>query len=545
MTTETRSSQIMQSETMTNQSMNNPTNPTATHRGVGSRGSVLLALALGLVVFACSEGGKQAAAHKRPAPAEPFSIYTESHPKTWEPYVNMSQARDALNTEVGSLIYKLEELPKEGNTQVFPWPSSWWPTYLDSVNHKWDPSQPSATAKYAAATGQDPKELEDAVSLEYGIDSHKGETCTTDADCSDSKGLRMQCGRRTGADEGVCIPWFEGICGGWAAAAFMVDMVEGPVVFSTADGVATEFDTNDLKGLASLLYYEASGDVYLGARCDFAVEDIPRDPYGRPDDENCRAMDPGAFHVVLTNFVGIHGQSIVDQRTFALEIWNQPVYAYRVTSMTDVTAAEANALVDPELEGWIEYQFNDDATHFVAVDLDLRWVPEVEPMPANANNVEVGANTHLDKYSYVLELDSDGNIIGGEWTGASIWNHPAFLYMPTAPLKDSASAAGIQWSVLKEILKAPKAQPDVPVTASPSEAMATGDATALAQDAVGTGDSTGVVATGDAPAVVVAADSTAVTTVPAGVANELVTSLISDIVSGIVTASAPSEATDT
>jgi subtilisin-like proprotein convertase family protein len=41
--------------------------------------------------------------------------------------------------------------------------------------------------------------------------------------------------------------------------------------------------------------------------------------------------------------------------------------------------------------------------------------------------------TRNDRYHYVLELDGEGKIIGGEWIGESQTNHPDFLWLPTRP----------------------------------------------------------------------------------------------------------------
>src|SRR3990172_9242633 len=37
-----------------------------------------------------------------------------------------------------SLKYALTELPRSGGPQVAPWAESYWPTYEDSINYKWD-----------------------------------------------------------------------------------------------------------------------------------------------------------------------------------------------------------------------------------------------------------------------------------------------------------------------------------------------------------------------------------------------------------------------
>jgi hypothetical protein len=38
--------------------------------------------------------------------------------------------------------------------------------------------------------------------------------------------------------------------------------------------------------------------------------------------------------------------------------------------------------------------------------------------------------THTSHYTYVLEADAEGRLIGGEWTGASKKAHPDFVWLP-------------------------------------------------------------------------------------------------------------------
>ena len=86
--------------------------------------------------------------------------------------------------------YRFDELPVQGETTIPPWAGSYWPTYLDSINDRWDKSSPdtlSPAKKYETAFGK--TGIEDAVSLEYGVDSMKHRTpCTDDSVCNAATG---------------------------------------------------------------------------------------------------------------------------------------------------------------------------------------------------------------------------------------------------------------------------------------------------------------------------------------------------------------------
>ena len=74
---------------------------------------------------------------------------------------------------------------------------------------------------------------------------------------------------------------------------------------------------------------------------------ITYDGYGRPtgDDVECKDTNPGTYHVILTNYLGLRGQAFAEDRTFDYEVWNQPIRGYRITQQKLVTAQEANKLV--------------------------------------------------------------------------------------------------------------------------------------------------------------------------------------------------------
>ena len=88
----------------------------------------------------------------------------------------------------GDLKYTLADLPRQGSPEQAPWTGTYWPTYKDSINVKWDgaDSVPPST-KYGQAFDVDG--IEDAVSRMRGIDgqSHRTE-CETNGECKEEVG---------------------------------------------------------------------------------------------------------------------------------------------------------------------------------------------------------------------------------------------------------------------------------------------------------------------------------------------------------------------
>lgn len=345
------------------------------------------------------------------------------------------------------LSYRFDELPLQGEAERVPWAASYWPTYQDSINYKWDgPASMSAAAKYGAAFAV--QDIEQAISSFRGIDRYTDrKECSQTSEC-DGK-LGEICGKRAGVARGRCIPDWWGICHAWAPAAILEPEPVRPVVHN---GVT--FKVNDLKALMSLMY-DRVHTKFVSLRCDKDDGDggIEYDSYGRPvgDDAECMDTNPGTYHVIMANYLGRRGQSFVEDRTFDSEVWNQPMRGYRVTHKEEVTARRANELVGASAGG-DRYLFNPDAERFVYLRVTTEYITE-SPSELDGNLTdEIDAYTHDVAYEYVLELDGQGLIIGGEWVGASKKNHPDFLWLPTGRALNSVANGAVRYEHVRALL---------------------------------------------------------------------------------------------
>ncbi|MDP6947221.1 MAG: hypothetical protein QF464_23935, partial [Myxococcota bacterium] len=319
-----------------------------------------------------------------------------------------------------------------------------------------------------------------------------------------------------------------------------------------------EFKVNDIKALMTLAY-NRSTSKFLSLRCNENGSDLDLDEFGNPTNKECKDTNPGTFHVIVTNYLGLKGESFVEDRTYDDEVWNQPVSAYRVTQMDQVTGREANELagykvqtdveaVNETVEGeaatgeWFaadaftvpegatakvtmkvtggdadlyarfgnaptdedydcrpfsseaeevcelaagessralfvkvyayeeatfeltyeiggsetaipeEYAFNDEAATLYHVRMELDYITE-SPSTLDGNLADrISSYTKTDRYNYILEVDEDGKINGGEWVGYSKKNHPDFLWLPTGRSHMSAAGGKLSYAHLKSIL---------------------------------------------------------------------------------------------
>lgn len=98
------------------------------------------------------------------------------------------------------------------------------------------------------------------------------------------------------------------------------------------------------------------------------------------------------------------------------------------------------------------YVFNPDAVAFVSIDSEVDYISESSAQADGNLSANINQYTHTDHYSYILELDKDGKIIGGEWTGSSKTNHPDFVWLPTGVNGASVAGGKITYASVKSLL---------------------------------------------------------------------------------------------
>ncbi len=420
--------------------------------------SVAAALTAALWLGACTEddAGTSTTPGQKADPADPKLV--DGKADAWN-YTN-NPARFKIDFE-----YKLDELPTEGQAEQMPWPDTYWPTYEDSTNARWVPGELSPMEKYDKAfNGWTPPEgfmdlkpfdpdkcgSEDAYDEEYYEEigpaakwqtMHKGMYRMVNGVDDDGDGETDEC-PVWGDDEkrdydGVETWW--GLCHAWVPAAILEPEPKRSVTYN---GVT--FHVSDIKALL-LTLYDRSDALMLGGRCN--EREAERDEFGRAKKEECRDTNPGAFHVVVTNMLGRYKRAFAEDRTWNFEVWNQPVAKFE-TEFDYVTAKEANELMGYDGD---EYHFVDryreqgkePPVKFAHVLTSLYYITESSPsMEPLLDHID--RYTRRDDYEYILEMDADGNITGGEWVNhqtnsTRYGNHvyPDFLWLPLSVSRSS------------------------------------------------------------------------------------------------------------
>lgn len=235
--------------------------------------------------------------------------------------------------------------------------------------------------------------------------------------------------KKQSKDRGEERQW-EGICNGWSAAA--TNHPE-PIAYTAeaqinGETVQVPFGASDIKALLSYAYTSRSGMGYneavqIGGRCGISSENYnPNLPA-----PTCEDVNAGAFHMVIANQIALLQQSFVLDVDSGMEVWNQPVAGYESQVLNSneaiyVGAARGTARV-------------------VRVRTTLKYVSEIKPqfeavVGTSKQNIEIA------QYEYLLDLNTQGEIIGGKWISSynkktnrwenenlkKSYQHPDFLW---------------------------------------------------------------------------------------------------------------------
>ncbi|NCN41276.1 hypothetical protein GW916_08500 [bacterium] len=234
-----------------------------------------------------------------------------------------------------------------------------------------------------------------------------------------------------------------GLCHGWAPAAYMMDRPVNSVTVELEDGRQLKFYPSDIKAYATALWSDAAPPSrFVGSRCN--AKNPRKDPEtGRILSQECFDNNPATWHKSVVNQIALAKRSFVMDATFDYEVWNHPVYSYRYDYFNPLTGERTDSLeeatVDYSLEAnrakdkfrkirEEEYRGMKMPKYIVGVSMSVDYVIETQPQQFEVDSVDYDASNSA-VYMYDLELDANGEIIGGEWYQNA---HPDFLWTPEA-----------------------------------------------------------------------------------------------------------------
>jgi hypothetical protein len=333
--------------------------------------------------------------------------------------------RKMLGTD---LITQFKLLPKTGQQmdERYGWSETYWPSNLGGIAYRWSHPQPQpfryklmSKAEVLKMSSKDLSQLSPAELYDISMGDYNY-TLT-----------RMTLSKFSSRDL-----WWEGICHGWSQAASNYPE-PAKVLVTNPDGVKVPFGSSDVKALLAMhdAYNYGGAFSFTGRRCKVSGkvpgEGGPRDPNTSepsPEDANspdCKDVNAGAFHLVLTNMLGIHARGFVADVDRYNDVWNQPITSY-------ITVLEGEEPVtEVELINGIARIVHVTTTMTYGEELKF-YTPELAATGALnfVSKEPVTRTPHQEfrskKYEYRLELDGTGQVVGGSWLSQT---RPDFLWM--------------------------------------------------------------------------------------------------------------------
>ncbi len=223
-----------------------------------------------------------------------------------------------------------------------------------------------------------------------------------------------------------------GICHGWAPAAYMLPRPKKTITLHTPNNIPIDFYPSDIKALATLLWANIRTSTrFIGGRCN--DKNPATDPSnGRNLSDDCFDTNPGSWHMTVINQMGVSKRSLVIDATYDYEVWNQPGLAYQYTYINLNTKHPTNNLAEAiiNLDDYINDPFSryrsNRTQQIVGILMDFDYMVETSPTADRTDSPDKDA-IYTARYLYDLEIDTSGEIIGGEWRTNL---HPDFIWTP-------------------------------------------------------------------------------------------------------------------
>ncbi|AQS37212.1 putative pre-peptidase [Shewanella psychrophila] len=351
---------------------------------------------------------------------------------------NPAKLVDSGNNVVRNLYKIVDNIPFSHTIPTQPWSDDYWPLYKGSLanryleSHRWqdylnyvDSWQNYFTDKVEPVVNY--------VELRRNklSPAEKYDLLVGDDNFSFTKS-HWKRGKSYFDRSGSVERWM-GLCHGWAPASYMFPRPTKSLILKDASNEDLVFYPSDLKALGTALWADANTDInFIGGRCNTKTPE--ENESGRIINQSCFDNNPGSWHISIVNQLGVSNRSMVFDATYDYQVWNQPLLSYDISyfdpesgDAIDESQVSGSLLPieDYTLDKFSEFRSN-KATHIIGVRMRVGYLLETSPTQREYDNKFFDRVAYVT-YHYDLELNSEGDIIGGEWYTQA---HPDFLWGP-------------------------------------------------------------------------------------------------------------------
>lgn len=360
-----------------------------------------------------------------------LSLLGTAHAAKWNRHNNPLIFNNVADKKI---TVDFADLPLEAKIQDhrIGWSETYWPSYKGGIAFRWNSPNPQPF-KYKLLTKAELMSMNESQLSELSpaelYDISQGDY---------SYSLTRKVLNRFSPND----LWWEGICDGWSLAASHFPEPDKTVV-TNKDGIKVPFGSSDVKGLLSM--HEAFNNkgryARIGERCKangkVEGEALPKDKYPNPpskrdaDKDECQDVNAGAFHVVITNMIGINSQGLIADVDRFNDVWNQPLTSYeaKIVGQVPVTAIDRKNGIFEKVRITMTMHYAEELTFWDAEKAAKGILGFVSKEPVLGTPAQTYEKKH---YDYIVELNQAGQVIGGEWITES---RPDMMWVKTRDAK--------------------------------------------------------------------------------------------------------------
>ena len=284
-------------------------------------------------------------------------------------------------------VYTFTDLPLGGNLEKTPWSGDYWAKNKGGISYRWQTDERFTYTSYT----EDELKMMSSEEISLLSPAEKYDILVEHYDYP----LNTRALASGNTNEAA----WAGYCHGWAPAAHRYEEPK-PMTLTNGDGIEIPFGSSDIKALLTYFEGEVANSTFVGHDWSSTIYSLGSTCFSAEIlDPACHDSNPAAFHVVLTNRIGIMDMGFNMDVDKGYEKWNQPVYAYRSQILT--TRPPSGQSAD---ETVVEY----------IMETEVHWAMEIHPMWEPVLLTE-HQNSESKTYTYSIEVDKDGEIIGGQW----------------------------------------------------------------------------------------------------------------------------------
>ena len=348
-----------------------------------------------------------------------FALSTLAFADNWNGVNNPHKLEKVTGVKIVTEFSALPLVAKLSN-QHYIWSDTWWRNPWGGISYRWNAEPNPENFTYRTLTREEVMSAS-LSTLEKLSATEKYDIFMGNYDYPLTRRVRSLYNPRQ--------EWWEGICHGWSMAAIAhVEPARNDL--PNSDGVVVPFGSTDVKALLGFYYakiHKTEKSTQIGSRCRIPGK-VPGEAYPQDDVRfeppfflrggSCADLNAGAFHLALTNMIGLQNKGLVVEIDRYADIWNQPVGEFASEVVSTKTTRRGS-----EVRIKMTMTYGEEA---VTMDAESREDEEhgfvsMDPVTGTINNL-----TRARTYEYTLELDRAGKITGGEWHSNT---RPDFLWV--------------------------------------------------------------------------------------------------------------------